>query len=315
MNNIEEVFAAILRESFGTQSWQRSGVDEDGDPIPTPEDRKFNRDLYRKMIKFGKEYLKSVWQLVKDIRPDCSISEGYPEQDRLKDPKYDPHRDTIGVYYVINEKGWGLGQMDISDWITKAYEIIEANKDTLGYSYIEKRNYSNSDKICDFSIEFDGDKPSICFCKETDMFYGPAIEINEETKEYNDAFYGLDAEGKRNNNYNKGGYSKDLEDWRLTRNKYRIVFEDEEQPELNFKTKYMSASNAVKEYYSILNENPAYKDAIKQGIIDISIYGQWEQRPTNVENLEAALEKYGKTKAAQDKRVPVEPKKWYYKPE
>lgn len=55
MNNIEEVFAAILRESFGTQSWQRSGVDEDGDPIPTPEDRKFNRDLYRKMVKFGKE--------------------------------------------------------------------------------------------------------------------------------------------------------------------------------------------------------------------------------------------------------------------
>lgn len=315
MSNIEEVFASILRESFTTDAWHKSGVDEDGDPVPTPEDRKYNRDLYHKMVKYGRDYLEPVWQLVKDIVPGCTLTEGYPEKDRLNNLKYDPYRDSVYAYYVDSEKPWYSQSMNISDWVTEAYKIIEKNKDTLGYSYIEKRNYRDSEKVCDFTIEFDGDKPSIIFRKEDDIFYGPVIEVEENTKDYNDAWYGLDDEGKRHERSNRGGYSRDLEDWRAGGKKYRIVFEDEEQPELNFKTKYMSAPNAVKEYYRILNENPAYKNAIEQGILDISLYGEWDQRPTDVKTIETALEKYGKTKATRNKRVPVEPKKWYYRPE
>ena len=303
-NKIQE---SILNERFGTDSWHASDINEDGNAVPNAEDKKYNRQLRKRMLRYAEKVVAPYWKLLKDIIPNSHIEENGYNKDEAAARGYDAYGEEVGEFWVSWDMfgGWDM-------WMKKAAEIIEANKDTLGYKNLEIRHYRNSDNICDITVEYD-DKPGILIYRYSDGFHGIAIDVIDETSGYIDAYFGIDPEtGKRNTKMGVGGYSKEISDYSLFTSKFIVEFNFNEDPSLNYKSKPLNAVKAVEEYYRILNENPAYKDAISQGTLNIEIVQQFSWRRVSVSKLEALIEKFGKTKQTWQKRRPKEPARWKY---
>lgn len=328
----------VLEESYlETSDWLPvERYDRDEDDIPEghewydvkPEyydNVNKNFETKKKMIAWAEKYMQPIWNLIKTEK---SIYE-YGWFDNVNDENIESKagtEDHVGSFFVFldpeKDAIFSNRWEGVHKFVDNAADVLVANKDKLGAADVEVVEYSNAKpgcRVAQVSVEFNN-KPTITLsvCND-DIFYGPEIQVDSDTFEYNNAYYGLDAEGKRNHKIHKGGYSKDIEDWRLANSKFFVYLEDEEDPSINWKSRPLSAANAIKQYYALLNENPNYKKAIEQRVIEIGIRPAYvgNYQTYDVKELEAAVEKYGKTKATRDKRMPQDPVhlKYLYKNE
>ena len=234
-----------------------------------------------------------------------------------RDFKNIPNATGIYSLLVYNKDGDRVKPNDSHSY--SMYSLIEDTFSTvpeeelaekIGASRVHYKRYSNTNRTYEIEVEFGPDEPSVCVHFDDDWSRRVLIEIDDETPNYRDAYYGKDENGVRFDHSGKGGYSKEKRDWdRASDKEFKVHFEFDEDPELNWCSKPLTPARALSTYNDLLHENPAYEDAIRQRTLDIYItdsYGK-EVKPSELEDL---ISRFGKTKTTVMKKMPVEPAKW-----